>query len=103
MYPNYNAPLLLTRFFKIFAIWKWAKSPVVLKEIAHSNNPALTQLKVSGLLYVSLRYTFRFFIFPQQSLTSTFVLQVWDPRVNAQDKMHLMPIITPAYVRHGKQ
>lgn len=23
--------------------------------------------------------------------------QVWDPRVNVQDRFHLMPIITPAY------
>ncbi|KAK7073726.1 hypothetical protein SK128_023311, partial [Halocaridina rubra] len=24
-------------------------------------------------------------------------MQVWDPRVNVQDRFHLMPIITPAY------
>ena len=47
MYPNYNGAMLLTRFFKIYSIWKWIKSPVVLREIQHSNNPGLAGLKVS--------------------------------------------------------
>lgn len=30
-------------------------------------------------------------------LTRDFVNQGWNPKINVRDRMHLMPIITPAY------
>lgn len=54
--------MLVSRFFKVYAKWKWP-NPVLLCAIEEG----------------SLGF------------------QVWDPRRNARDRFHLMPIITPAY------
>uniref|UniRef100_A0A8I6WT06 polynucleotide adenylyltransferase n=1 Tax=Hordeum vulgare subsp. vulgare TaxID=112509 RepID=A0A8I6WT06_HORVV len=67
LYPNASPTMLVPRFFKIFAQWKWP-NPVLLQDIEHDDGgePALR-------------------------------LPVWDPRRNPRDKSHLMPVITPAY------
>ncbi|XP_052153887.1 nuclear poly(A) polymerase 2-like [Oryza glaberrima] len=66
LYPNASPSMLLPRFFRVFARWKWP-SPVMLRAIEHDD----------GELGLSL--------------------PVWDPRRNPRDKIHLMPIVTPAY------
>ncbi|KAF0892191.1 hypothetical protein E2562_014784 [Oryza meyeriana var. granulata] len=67
LYPNAAPSMLLPRFFRIFARWKWP-SPVMLHAIEHDDGGEL-----------GLR------------------LPVWDPRRNPRDRIHLMPIVTPAY------
>ena len=67
LYPNAAPGMLVPRFFKIFAQWKWP-NPVLLDAIEHDDNGELV-----------LR------------------LPVWDPRRNPRDRSHLMPVITPAY------
>jgi len=63
LYPKAVPAMLLSRFFKIYAIWKWPQ-PIMLQEIEED---------------------------------ATLGLRVWDARRNPGDRMHLMPIITPAY------
>ncbi|XBI58508.1 hypothetical protein VPH35_039730 [Triticum aestivum] len=67
LYPNAAPSMLVPRFFKIFAQWKWP-NPILLREIEHDDGGEL-----------ALR------------------LPVWDPRRNPRDKSHIMPVITPAY------
>ena len=67
LYPNAAPSMLVPRFFKIFAQWKWP-NPVLLRDIEHDDGGEL-----------ALR------------------LPVWDPRRNPRDKSHIMPVITPAY------
>uniref|UniRef100_A0A7N0US44 polynucleotide adenylyltransferase n=1 Tax=Kalanchoe fedtschenkoi TaxID=63787 RepID=A0A7N0US44_KALFE len=62
LFPNAMPNMLVSRFFKVYAKWKWP-NPVLLCAIEEG----------------SLGF------------------QVWDPRRNARDRFHLMPIITPAY------
>ncbi|XP_044318517.1 nuclear poly(A) polymerase 4-like [Triticum aestivum] len=67
LYPNASPSMLVPRFFKIFAQWKWP-NPVLLRDIEHDDGGEL-----------ALR------------------LPVWHPRRNPRDKSHIMPVITPAY------
>ncbi|KAM3370100.1 hypothetical protein ACQJBY_017776 [Aegilops geniculata] len=67
LYPNAAPSMLVPRFFKIFAQWKWP-NPILLREIEHDDGGEL-----------ALR------------------LPVWDPRRNPRDNSHIMPVITPAY------
>ncbi|XP_052562872.1 poly(A) polymerase gamma-like, partial [Culex pipiens pallens] len=40
-------------------------------------------------------------VFLKRPDTVNLGFQVWDPRVNVQDRFHLMPIITPAYLQQN--
>lgn len=67
LYPNQTPAILIEKFFKIYTVWPWPK-PILLKT-------------------------------PDDELSyqSDMHHTVWDPRYNPQDRLHLMPIITPAY------
>ncbi|CAA9989070.1 poly(A) polymerase PAP, putative [Plasmodium knowlesi strain H] len=67
LYPNYNVSQLICKFFRVYSIWNW-KYPVLIQNINKYNN-------VDGLRNFS----------------------VWDPEKNIKDKLHVMPIITPAF------
>ncbi|GAW81775.1 poly(A) polymerase PAP [Plasmodium gonderi] len=67
LYPNYNVSQLICKFFRVYSIWNW-KYPVLIQNIKKYNN-------VDGLKN-----------FP-----------IWDPEKNIKDKLHVMPIITPAF------
>ncbi|KZV19513.1 poly(A) polymerase-like [Dorcoceras hygrometricum] len=62
LYPNALASMLVSRFFRVYNMWRWP-NPVMLCPIE------------------------------ERSLGLSF----WDPRRNYKDRLHLMPIITPAY------
>eukprot|EP00931_Biecheleriopsis_adriatica_P055391 TRINITY_DN32741_c0_g1_i1.p1 TRINITY_DN32741_c0_g1~~TRINITY_DN32741_c0_g1_i1.p1 ORF type:complete len:686 (-),score=149.02 TRINITY_DN32741_c0_g1_i1:41-1867(-) len=67
LYPYYNAAALVKRFFRLYDKWNW-KNPVVLTHILEKpNTPGLMAFKI------------------------------WNPKVYPQDRLHLMPIITPAF------
>nr|DAD42219.1 TPA_asm: hypothetical protein HUJ06_000449 [Nelumbo nucifera] len=62
LYPNALPSMLVSRFFRVFAQWRWP-NPVMLCAIEEGS----------------------------------LGLPVWDPRKNYRDRLHQMPIITPAY------
>jgi len=67
LYPYYTPASLVKRFFRVYHRWNW-KNPVVLCTIKEMpNTPGLMAFKV------------------------------WNPKQYPQDRMHLMPIITPAF------
>jgi len=67
LYPYYNAAALVKRFFRLYDRWNW-KNPVLLSNIIEMpNTPGLMAFKI------------------------------WNPKVYPQDRLHLMPIITPAF------
>jgi len=70
LYPRGSPALLLSRFFRVYAQWRWP-NPVMLCEI--SATPA------------------------DGGGASSTSLAVWDPRRNPRDRLHVMPIITPAF------
>lgn len=67
LYPNYLPNQIIHKFFKVYMLWNW-KYPVVINKIKQPVN-------VPGLM----------------------MFKVWDPKTNPQDRLHLMPIITPAF------
>ncbi|XP_954669.1 polyA polymerase, putative [Theileria annulata] len=67
LYPNCAPNQLIEKFFRVFSVWQW-ECPVTLCKIKEPPN-------IPGLMS----------------------FKVWDPRVNPQDRHHLMPIITPAF------
>ena len=67
LYPNACAATLVHKFFTVYKQWEWPK-PVMLRM------PDETLAYHSGMNH-----------------------SVWDPRYNPTDRLHLMPIITPAY------
>lgn len=67
LYPYFCTSALVKRFFRVYDRWNW-KNPVVLCEIIE-----------------------------QSSTTGLMAFKVWNPKVYPQDRMHLMPIITPAF------
>ncbi|KAK6146835.1 hypothetical protein DH2020_020704 [Rehmannia glutinosa] len=62
LYPNALPSMLVSRFFRVYNLWRWP-NPVMLCPIQESS----------------------------------LGLSFWDPRRNYKDRLHLMPIITPAY------
>ena len=70
LYPRGAPALLLSRFFRVYAQWRWP-NPVMLCEISATPSDG-------------------------GGATSTG-LAVWDPRRNPRDRLHVMPIITPAF------
>jgi len=68
LYPYYAPSQLVSRFFRLYFQWNWTK-PVMLNEIVDpmTASPGLTGFKV------------------------------WNPKVNASDRAHIMPVITPAF------
>lgn len=67
LYPYYTGAALVKRFFRLYDRWNW-KNPVCLTHIVEmSNTPGLMAFKI------------------------------WNPKVYPQDRLHLMPIITPAF------
>lgn len=68
MYPNACAYTLVSKFFSVFAVWKWP-CPIVI-----------TPFEDLQLADTDGRYH-----------------HVWNPKVNYKDGLHIMPIITPAY------
>jgi len=67
LYPYYAPSQLANRFFRLYLQWHWTK-PVMLCEIVEPrSDPGLAGLKV------------------------------WNPKTNAADRQHVMPVITPAF------
>lgn len=67
LYPYYCPSQLVNRFFRVYDQWNWSK-PVMLCEIVEPQNvPGMTSFKV------------------------------WNPKANASDRAHVMPVITPAF------
>jgi poly(A) polymerase len=67
LWPHASPSYLVKRFFRVYDRWNW-KSPVVLCEIREESDiPGLMQFKV------------------------------WNPKTRPADRMHLMPVITPAF------
>eukprot|EP00931_Biecheleriopsis_adriatica_P106722 TRINITY_DN81103_c0_g1_i1.p1 TRINITY_DN81103_c0_g1~~TRINITY_DN81103_c0_g1_i1.p1 ORF type:complete len:549 (+),score=89.98 TRINITY_DN81103_c0_g1_i1:43-1647(+) len=67
LYPYYAPNQLVKRFFLLYHQWNWTR-PVMLCEIVDpANVPGLTSHKV------------------------------WNPKTNAADRLHVMPVITPAF------
>ncbi|CAA2987799.1 nuclear poly(A) polymerase 1 [Olea europaea subsp. europaea] len=62
LYPNALPSMLVSRFFRVYNLWRWP-NPVMLCPIQEGS----------------------------------LGLPFWDPRRNYKDRLHLMPIITPAY------
>ncbi|CAA0839831.1 Nuclear poly(A) polymerase 1 [Striga hermonthica] len=62
LYPNALPGMLVSRFFRVYNLWRWP-NPVMLCPIQEGS----------------------------------LGLSFWDPRRNYKDRLHLMPIITPAY------
>ncbi|GBE62630.1 poly(A) polymerase [Babesia ovata] len=67
LYPNFLPNQLIQKFFRVYAQWNW-KFPVMLCKIKEVPN-----------------------------LPGYMAFKVWDPRNNATDRQHLMPVITPAF------
>ncbi|CAK0802942.1 unnamed protein product, partial [Prorocentrum cordatum] len=67
LYPHFTAAALARRFFRVYDRWDW-KNPVALC-------PIREQPTVNGLMQ----------------------FKVWNPKLYPQDRMHLMPIVTPAF------
>uniref|UniRef100_A0A7S1AF78 polynucleotide adenylyltransferase n=1 Tax=Noctiluca scintillans TaxID=2966 RepID=A0A7S1AF78_NOCSC len=67
LYPHYCPSSLVKRFFRVYDRWNW-KNPVTLCPIREQSN-------VAGLM----------------------AFRIWNPKVHPPDRMHLMPIITPAF------
>ncbi|KFH13178.1 polyA polymerase, partial [Toxoplasma gondii VAND] len=67
LYPNFAPSQLVHRFFTVYSIWNWRNSPVLLCRIKEHSADGLANFKV------------------------------WNPKVNLQDRHHLLPIITPAF------
>lgn len=68
LYPYYAPSQLVSRFFRLFAQWNWTK-PVMLCEIVD----------------------------PPQNVPGMSHFKVWNPKVNPADRLHIMPVITPAF------
>ncbi|XP_026191002.1 poly(A) polymerase type 3 [Cyclospora cayetanensis] len=68
LYPNFPPNLLIQRFFTVYTQWCWARSPVCLCKISEPQ--------------------------PAEGLTN---FRVWNPQLYAQDRQHLLKIITPAF------
>lgn len=67
LWPHASPSALVKRFFRLYDRWNW-KNPVVLCDIREESDEV-------GLMQ----------------------FRVWNPKTNPQDRMHLMPIITPAF------
>ncbi|KAF0686266.1 Aste57867_21872 [Aphanomyces stellatus] len=67
LYPQSLAGTLLTKFFRVYHQWIWP-NPILLNNLIDD---------VSAHLELNL--------------------QAWNPKLNPRDRLHLMPIITPAY------
>ena len=75
LYPRGTPALLLSRFFRVYSQWRWP-NPVMLCPIEGADTAGAGGAATDA---------------------SALGLPVWDPRRNPRDRLHLMPIITPAY------
>lgn len=73
-YPDANVSRTLNIFFDVFSKWQW-NIPVLLGDKIADSPPICDTL----------------------TQTRAIQLQAWNPSVNPRDRLHLMPIITPAY------
>uniref|UniRef100_A0A7S1U691 polynucleotide adenylyltransferase n=1 Tax=Phaeomonas parva TaxID=124430 RepID=A0A7S1U691_9STRA len=84
-YPAAAPSTIVTKFFEIFRIWRWP-NPLMLTPLADSPTFGANVLETAS---------------PgtRQAAAVAQAAQhvVWNPKVNPQDRGHLMPIITPAY------
>ena len=67
-YPNACPAVLVLRFFNLFCQWRWP-APILLAPLDD----------------------------PSEEGSRLPLLPVWNPKVDAKDLSHIMPIITPAY------
>ncbi|KAG7383691.1 hypothetical protein PHYPSEUDO_003370 [Phytophthora pseudosyringae] len=90
-YPNSLPASLLSRFFRIFHMWTWP-NPIMLDRV---ENP----LKLGFSVMQTLLFSPPLSLSPSLSdFTRDVVFLVgWNPKMNVRDRLHLMPIITPAY------
>mmetsp|Transcript_52145 Transcript_52145/g.117421 ORF Transcript_52145/g.117421 Transcript_52145/m.117421 type:complete len:533 (-) Transcript_52145:40-1638(-) len=67
LFPHFCAAALVKRFFRVYDRWNW-KAPVLLCPIRE-----------------------------ESSVTGLMAFKVWNPKKYPKDRLHLMPIITPAF------
>jgi len=67
LYPYYAPSQLVNRFFRVYDQWSWSK-PVMLCDIVDPS-----------------------------TLPGMNLVKVWNPKTNAADRLHVMPVITPAF------
>jgi hypothetical protein len=77
---------LLTKFFRVYHQWSWP-NPILLN---HATNEVHTTTHYPSSSSLSLDPH-------RQHLHYGISLESWNPKVNPRDRMHLMPIITPAF------
>ncbi|RMX64020.1 hypothetical protein DD238_004988 [Peronospora effusa] len=90
-YPNLLPASLLARFFRIYQMWTWP-NPIMVDRVDNPLNLGFSVMQFFLFLRIPTR---RFKVSPHASPMCP--QYGWNPKINVRDRLHLMPIITPAY------
>ena len=96
LYPNAVASILIHRFFWVFSQWYYIFIISFYQNICVSGKFFLGWDSITGT-YLFYREWPRPVLLKQPDENNALNLPVWDPRFNPSERLHLMPIITPAY------